>query len=875
MDVAPPAVFSFPKDHQILMRSSPTLPGMGQRMRRPPFIQDTGQKRRPPPTVPDTEQSMTRPASLTLDSMVEEVPGLPVPNHLLESKVYSKLGRNGSVETEPAAVHYAGYEIGKSHRQLLKLVNLSPDVTTVHIIPPQSQYFSISYKKANRLVPGLALTVQVNFIPDEWRYYYDCIRVHCKDDETLLVPLHAYPVTDLQDFPSHVDLQVPSLGQSAHYTLPLRCSCPVDFEFRIVYIQHHKDFDVSPTLGIIPGNGAIDVIVTFTPSNYETAQITLELMLSEFNAKSHSCVFTGKCAPNLGAAKESLEQTWTSPKVSTRSPEKVLLSISRKKRHLQTMQQNASRVIEFQNLRFPLNLSSPHSVATVLNQQPGRVRLKDMREGLTFPTKKNRQEKETLFQQLVQQNVAEEEANQLRWQVHLGSDPISPNQRQRILDERQSPVEPNQVRSGHAEHQKEYGRWTTHAMAQRVMRRAGQYPTLQPQFDLYRNNLWANRNRALRRFQQAARKVLIRCRVSHRLGHIKKLVELVCGKPEEEVTFESVDEDVAHILPVSSDHILFHDFSPYPAEPDGPSSTDLRSSTPEPAAVHLKVVLPFYDLKVPQHYRLMGYHRVNIQGVSSTYHTRRPAQPLRRGAEEELLPAVPSQSDAPALTVSYPGQSEEEESLVTTALTLTPPEELLRPPSLHPMHVFNPAPGLLAFKGPLSYCETDLESHLCPLPKYQPLRETTGSPQRKYLTREDMLRGVMTWKKFPPVAFSVSLPSGSSGRPRWCDPFSADLLPTEAPPILSDLLPEDRDSIELKVGGTVDVEGGASLTPQMMKAEFAVMEDGQRDIDSGQQSSDDRTSLMDKIQSQLNHMTQLSHNKRLILKCDTASSAHL
>lgn len=789
----------------------------------------------------------------------------PVPNHLLETKIYTQLGRNGSVEAEPAVLHFGGYEVGKCHRQVLKLINVSPDVSSVHIIPPQSKHFTISYKKANRLVPGLAFTVHVQFIPDEWRYYYDCVRIHCKGDETLLVPLHAYPASNLRDLPSHIHLHAESLGQSAQHVIPLHCSCPVEFEFRIVCKEEHQDFHVSPTSGIISGNGGVDVKVTFTPSSYGTAQISLELLISEFNAKPYSCVFTGTCSPNLSATKEESEKVDVSSKMSLKGPERAAPRISRKKRHLQSLQQNASRVIEFQNLRFPLNLSNPHAVATILNQQPGKLRLKEMREGLTCPGKKTRQEKETLFQQVVQRNVAEEEANQLRWQIHRGSDPASPRQRHQIREERLRAEEEYQVMIGTPDFHGEYRGQCVSAVSRRVLRRSDPIPTLQPQFDLYLNELWANRNRALRRFQQAARKVLVRCRVDRRLGRLRKLLQRLQAEPAGDGTFESDSEEV---IPSPTNRILFYDFPPYPAEPPGSTLGGLCGVTPQPAAVQLKVNLPFYDLKVPQHYKVMGYQPVSALSAS-TYQSRQLPQPLRSGAEDELVPITFSNPDPPGPALSPRTEMREEERLETTFLTLSPPEQLLNPPDFHPMHVFNPAPGLVAFKRPLPYSETDLEYHLCPLPKYPSPRDTAGTTQRKFLNREEVIRGIMSWKKFPSVALSVSLPTAGGHRPRWCDPFSSDLLPTDAPPTLSHLLEEDKDSIEPREADEALCR--VSLTPEMLRAEFALIQDGSpsdmntSEPQTGWQTPEAGESLAEKIQRHLRQVKLLTHNKKLIL----------
>ena len=63
------------------------------------------------------------------------------------SEIYSKVAQNSVIKAEPAVIHFAGFELNKTHCIVLKLANISGDVQRMHINPPQTKYFYIQMTK--------------------------------------------------------------------------------------------------------------------------------------------------------------------------------------------------------------------------------------------------------------------------------------------------------------------------------------------------------------------------------------------------------------------------------------------------------------------------------------------------------------------------------------------------------------------------------------------------------------------------------------------------------------------------------------------------------------------------------------------------------
>ena len=81
----------------------------------------------------------------------------------------------------------------------------------------------------------------------------------------------------------------------------MRSTAPVEFEFMVEVLQKHPAFVIDPLEGIIPFNKDSFINVTFTPKEYCTAIMVVQLIISQFNAKPIVCRFYGTCLPGIAA----------------------------------------------------------------------------------------------------------------------------------------------------------------------------------------------------------------------------------------------------------------------------------------------------------------------------------------------------------------------------------------------------------------------------------------------------------------------------------------------------------------------------------------------------------------------------------------------
>jgi hypothetical protein len=196
---------------------------------------------------------------------------------LAKKNNYDSVGTNGFFTALPSVVKFAGFETNKTHIIKLRILNNSPAPQRLHILPPQTSYFKIRYNKKGMLPTGVAEDIYIQFTPapDQYKYYYDSVRIHCEGDK-LLIPIHAFPVINSKQpdlFPSVIDMGKSCVsGRSYNKQLQIESNCPVNFEYTIDVVQPHPEIIISPLQGDILGMQLTTIDFQYNPKSLTTAE---------------------------------------------------------------------------------------------------------------------------------------------------------------------------------------------------------------------------------------------------------------------------------------------------------------------------------------------------------------------------------------------------------------------------------------------------------------------------------------------------------------------------------------------------------------------------------------------------------------------------
>eukprot|EP00111_Clytia_hemisphaerica_P001172 TCONS_00003348-protein len=796
----------------------------------------------------------------------------PVHNHLIDTKIYAAIGENELLHTRPSSIHFRGFQVGKKYTQKLRIVNASSECQRMLIVPPSSSNFQIQYQKKDSLVPGMYLEVDVIFTPKTNEYQQDAIRIHSQTSSNLIVPIHAYLQINISStFPSKINFRPTVVGQKSQKKIPLNNPTSVDFDFHVSFAEKHTSFVVEPSSGVIPANGHVLITLTYNPTEYCTSCAKLQVIVAQFNNQPHFCSLMGSSVPGLASKKKLevlpeqvsekiLDPRTISPLERTRAKKKVADNT------FKSAKTTSQKTIVKDGIQFSTNLNNTNAVNHVLMQKAGQMKAKELREVIRRKTEDDiekeggsHQMKEAVFEHLVGRNIAEEQRNQLRWCVRIGERDLEESTQSRVFNSRQQAEQEFQVfrRDGNLE--AECNRSTTQTLTnQRIIRSANQHADATPTFDLYLNNEWDRRHRVLTKFIQATRKVIIRNRAKNNIQQLTLHLDswrrgnfqsAISQKPKYDTNKElEIVEDVNTVF--NQENIKSFSFPEY-QDPD--KKTDmaidaLGSFDMSSTSVKVKRRIETYKLKVPQQYKTLSYSKHHLTNSVRKYIPKSFARTLRVGAESEIIQSDHGTTLNAPLTADRTTLDDIEPQSVTVKFSV--PTKFLEPNVYHPLHIFNPLPGVQGHAQKMLYSEVDDDHKLCPLVP----RMTSNS------NGEDVVPGVMDWKKFPSQALmSISLPTlANCYLPRWSDPFGEDLCSSQTPSLMTSLPPDDV--MDIDEHDEEYEEARIVPTLDMIRHEFHT-----QDILSSLETTsfDSNTQLNDSLQNATSHLPQLGNSGHL------------
>ncbi|RQM25312.1 hypothetical protein B5M09_000902 [Aphanomyces astaci] len=290
----------------------------------------------------------------------------------LASQKFPYVGGNAVLEAIPQVVHFGGFRLNHTLTQKVRILNKGTASTRMHIVTPTDGPFHVENNRRGTIYPGMSEDLVVTFTAHEFKYFYDCVKVH-SEGGNFIIPMHAYPVVNKP------------LGFASTRTVTIGCSVPIEFEFRIQVKRAHSSITVHPVHGTIPANGEAEITIAFQPIVMANVFCEIELLVSQFDFQPMTCVISGASAPGLQVPSNDQEGDATvdtmlephqpandNPPPSKRPPKKTK----------KTATSEVDDVDIMDGIKIPKHMDGITATNFVLTQQPGKLKPKDLKRAI-------------------------------------------------------------------------------------------------------------------------------------------------------------------------------------------------------------------------------------------------------------------------------------------------------------------------------------------------------------------------------------------------------------------------------------------------------------------------------------------------------------
>ncbi|ETV89562.1 hypothetical protein, variant [Aphanomyces astaci] len=492
----------------------------------------------------------------------------------LASQKFPYVGGNAVLEAIPQVVHFGGFRLNHTLTQKVRILNKGTASTRMHIVTPTDGPFHVENNRRGTIYPGMSEDLVVTFTAHEFKYFYDCVKVH-SEGGNFIIPMHAYPVVNKVNFPRQIHFGTQPLGFASTRTVTIGCSVPIEFEFRIQVKRAHSSITVHPVHGTIPANGEAEITIAFQPIVMANVFCEIELLVSQFDFQPMTCVISGASAPGLQVPSNDQEDNDPAvdpdrqlegdatvdtmlephqpandnPPPSKRPPKKTK----------KTATSEVDDVDIMDGIKIPKHMDGITATNFVLTQQPGKLKPKDLKRAIDENRALRKRQKAE--QEALRLKTGSTGGGRLSFDVLLMEESVStkPTTRQlkelvflqelQEIDKMESELEfqsnrefvgdsllaPRDIDFIYAV--RTYHKLERERNAREVLRTtfashggsvssippvravlpAFHTPTHVPDFNPYKNDLWAKRKRMLARFVQVVSKLITRNRAKRRL----------------------------------------------------------------------------------------------------------------------------------------------------------------------------------------------------------------------------------------------------------------------------------------------------------------------------------------------------------------------